>query len=92
MKVLEFSRNRIESVGVLSKMKNLKALNGDFNRISDINVLDNFTLHTLEIANNPIADLEPISRQLKLSTLNASGLGIEDLSLLAGMTSLKNLY
>lgn len=88
---LDLTSNRITDVSALAKLPRLQTLWLSNNQITDVRVLAHLpNLKELGVGMNPVADLTPVWEK-SLTSLHMDLLGVADLSVLKGMTSLRSL-
>ena len=93
---LSLNGNSIENIDTLdySKFTNLEVLEFGDNNISDITSLNdlNSNLIELELRNNPLLSISPISHLTSLEILELGDGGIVDITPLDNLTNLRELY
>lgn len=89
---LNLSHNQIKSILKLKSLKNLTIIHLEYNKISDIEVLLNFSkLKYLNLSYNLIKKFDSISELHSLVFVWLSTMEIEDISFLKGLTNLQYL-
>lgn len=82
---------KIQDISPLVEAKNLRVLLMSNNQIEDISALKGLSLRWLDISNNPITDLLPISDMDNLEALWASSMKISSIAALHNMKKLHYL-
>ncbi len=74
---LDFSHNAITNAGPIGANAALKTLNLSYNQLQTLNAVPSMQVESLNVSNNRIADISPLSVITTLTTLDASGQSLE---------------
>ncbi len=87
---LDLSACGLASLSVVNNFKALQSLTAEDNEISSLSTFKK-QIRELYISRNPLVDLSPLKAQTGLTTLEAAGTQVDDISFLAGSKTLTAL-